>query len=58
MARRAARLELGGLDSLKDQIRDARAGAGADTFVQDIRYALRVLRRAARLDIAAVLREG
>ncbi len=45
-ARRAARLELGSLESLKDQVRDARAGAGVDTVAQDICYALRLFRRA------------
>jgi predicted permease len=45
-ARRAARLELGSLDSLKDQVRDARAGIGLETLLQDIHYACRSLRRA------------
>src|SRR5713101_3699551 len=45
-ARRAARLELGSLESLKDQVRDARAGHGVDTLVRNIRFSLRLLRRA------------
>ena len=45
-ARRAARLELGSLESLKGQVRDARAGASLDTVLQDARYALRLMRRA------------
>src|SRR5947209_860644 len=45
-AQRAARLALGSLESLKGQVRDARAGAGVDTVLQDIRYSLRLFRRA------------
>ena len=40
-ARRAARLELGSPEALKDRVRDARAGAALATVAQDIRYALR-----------------
>ena len=44
-ARRVARLELGSLESLKDEVHDARTGAGIDAIVRDIRYALRQFRR-------------
>ena len=54
-ARRAARLELGNLESLKSQVRDARAGAGVDTLVQDIRYSLRLFRRAPGFTAVAVV---
>ena len=36
-AGRAARLELGSAESLKDYVRDARSGAFIDTFMQDAR---------------------
>lgn len=44
-ARRAALLALGGVESVKEQVRDARSGALVETFVQDLRYAARLLRR-------------
>jgi hypothetical protein len=53
-ARRAARLELGSLASLKDEVRDVRAGAGLDTFLQDVRYSLRLFRRAPGFTAVAV----
>jgi hypothetical protein len=44
-ARRAAALELGGVEAVKEQVRDVRAGAIVDVLRQDLRYALRLLRR-------------
>jgi predicted permease len=44
-ARRAAHLELGRIHSLKEQVWDAKSGAFLDTFVQDVRSAVRALRR-------------
>ena len=44
-ARRAATLQLGRVDGLKDRVRDVRAGALLDTLLQDSRYGARVLRR-------------
>jgi predicted permease len=43
-ARRAARLELGGAEQVKEQVRDVRAGAWIETLIQDVRYGFRVLR--------------
>jgi predicted permease len=44
-ARRAALVELGGIESIKEQVRDVRSWALLDTLLQDVRYAARLLRR-------------
>ena len=44
-ARRAAHVQLGGVESVKEHVRDARAGAFLDTVLGDIRYAARLLIR-------------
>jgi hypothetical protein len=44
-AERAAHIELGGVEQVKEQVRDARAGAWLDTVARDCRFALRVLRK-------------
>jgi macrolide transport system ATP-binding/permease protein len=44
-ARRAATLELGQRDAIKEQVRDVRSGARIETVLQDVRYAARLLRR-------------
>jgi macrolide transport system ATP-binding/permease protein len=44
-ARRAARIELGGVEQVKEQVRDSRTGAFLDSLVQDFRFAIRSLRR-------------
>jgi predicted permease len=44
-ARRAATLEIGSLEGVKDRVRDARTGAVADALMQDVRWGARVLRR-------------
>src|SRR6185503_16618967 len=54
-AERAARIELGGVDAVKDNVRDARAGAVIDTLLRDLRYAARSLRNAPSFTIAAVV---
>src|SRR5262245_26141627 len=57
-ARRAARLELGGVEILKDRVRDVRAGAFVDAFLRDGRYGMRVLRRNPLFMVTAVLSLG
>ena len=54
-ARRAALLQLDGIESLKGQVRDARAGAFLDTLVQDFRYAARLLARNPVFTLTAAL---
>ncbi len=44
-ALREARSELGGMDQVKENVRDVRPGAFMDTLGQDIRYAFRTLQR-------------
>jgi predicted permease len=42
-ARRAAKIEVGGMEQVKEQVRDVRSGAHLETLVQDVRYGVRVL---------------
>jgi putative ABC transport system permease protein len=42
-ARRAAAIELGGVEQVKEEIRVARTGAVIDAAVRDIRFAARML---------------
>jgi putative ABC transport system permease protein len=44
-ARRAARLEFGGLDQIKERCRDARGTRWFEEFLADARYALRLFRK-------------
>jgi len=54
-ARRAARLELGGLPQLRERWRDQRGLPGLEMLRQDVRYGLRMLARAPGFTAAAVL---
>jgi predicted permease len=45
-ARRAALIELGGAEQVTERVREARAGAGWESIVRDVRYAMRSLGRA------------
>jgi putative ABC transport system permease protein len=54
-ARRAAQLELGGLEQARALTRDARGFRVADAFVSDVRLAARHLRRTPGFTIAALL---
>jgi putative ABC transport system permease protein len=42
-ARRAARIELGGIEQVKEDVREVRAGAWLDSLLHDLRYGARML---------------
>jgi predicted permease len=52
--RRAAMLELGRIESLKERVHDIKAGAFVAGLVQDVRYAVRLLRRTPVFAVFAV----
>ena len=54
-ARRAALLEVGGMDQLKEQVREVRSGAMLETLIQDVRYGVRVLAKNPGFTAVAVL---
>jgi hypothetical protein len=54
-ARRAALVEIGGLDRVKEAVRDGRIGHGVETTMQDVRFAWRGLRRSPGFAAVAVL---
>ena len=54
-ALREARRELGGMDQVKENVRDVRPGIFVDTLIQDIRYASRALRRDPAFALVAIL---
>jgi predicted permease len=57
-ARRAAAIDMGGVEPVKEQTRDARAGGGLETALRDIRYAWRALWKSPGFALATILTLG
>jgi hypothetical protein len=57
-ARRAARLELGGVAQVKEHVRDVRVGVWLDALRQDARFGVRTLMRRPAFTVIAVLTIG
>ena len=54
-ARRQALIETGGVEQVKEEVRDVRPGVLLETLFQDTRYAARTLRKAPVFTLAAVI---
>jgi hypothetical protein len=57
-ARRTTLADLGGIEQVKQSVRDRRTGTGLELLWQDVRYALRQLRRNRAFTLTAVITLG
>ena len=55
---RNARLRIGGIEQLKEEVRTVRSGNFLESVAQDIRYGIRLLRRSPFFALAAILTLG
>jgi putative ABC transport system permease protein len=54
-ARRAAMLEVGGIEQVKEEVRSNRVGFSIETFFQDVRYGLRSFRKKPGFTVTAIV---
>ncbi len=54
-ARRAAMMEVGGVEQVKEEVRAGRTGVGLETFMMDVRYGLRSLLKKPGFVLTAVI---
>jgi predicted permease len=54
-AKRAARIEVGGIEQVKERVRDVRLGSGLDTAARDARYGARVLWRSPGYGVVVIM---
>ena len=54
-AQRAARLEIGGVEQVKEEVREARSGHRIETVYQDVRFGLRMLRKSPGFTATVIL---
>src|ERR1700688_130120 len=54
-ARRAARIELGGVEQVKEQVRDERAGNWVQSVIADCRFRIRQLRKNPGFSVVAII---
>jgi predicted permease len=54
-ARRAARMELGGVDQVKEQVHEVRAGHVVETLFQDLRFGVRMLLKSRGFTLTVIL---